>query len=113
MDPVGKTIIITGASSGIGAATARALADAGANVVLAARDSTRLTELADRLRGRARAIPVNVADPTDVQRLVDQTLAVYNRIDVVINNAGVGLASPVACLLCAQRWMSICSVRSL
>jgi short-subunit dehydrogenase len=98
MDPAGKTIIITGASSGIGAATARALADAGANVVLAARDATRLAELADRLRGRARAIPVNVADPTDVQRLVEQTLAAYNRIDVVINNAGVGLASPVACL---------------
>ena len=75
MDPAGKTIIITGASSGIGAATARALANAGANVVLAARDATRLTELADRLRGRARAIPVNVADPTDVQRLVEQTLA--------------------------------------
>jgi len=98
MDPAGKTIIITGASSGIGAATARALADAGANIVLAARDAPRLAELADRLRGRARAIPVNVADPTDVQRLVEQTLAAYNRIDVVINNAGVGLASPVAYL---------------
>lgn len=102
MDPAGKTIIITGASSGIGAATARALADAGANVVLAARDATRLNELASRLRGRARALPANVADPTDVQRLVEQTLATYNRIDVVINNAGVGLASPVAHLQSAD-----------
>jgi short-subunit dehydrogenase len=96
MDPSGKVVIITGASSGIGAATAHALAVAGARVVLTARDAARLDDLAFRLRGGALAIPADVAEPTAVQRLVEQTLAAYNRIDVVINNAGVGLASPVA-----------------
>ncbi|MCS6841101.1 MAG: SDR family oxidoreductase [Roseiflexus sp.] len=96
MDPAGKVVIITGASSGIGAATARALAGVGAHVVLTARDAARLNDLACQLSGRVMAFPANVADPTEMQRLVAEVIKVYQRIDVVINNAGVGLASPVA-----------------
>ncbi|ABU59943.1 SDR family NAD(P)-dependent oxidoreductase [Roseiflexus castenholzii] len=96
MDPVGKVVLVTGASSGIGAATARALVSAGAHVVLTARDAARLNDLARQLKGRARAIPVDVADPIGVERLVAEIIDSYRRIDVVINNAGVGLASPVA-----------------
>lgn len=96
MDPAGKVVIITGASSGIGAATARALAAAGAHVVLTARDAARLDDLACQLNGRAITVPADIADPTGVQRLVAEVINVYQRIDVVINNAGVGLASPVA-----------------
>ncbi len=96
MDPAGKVVLITGASSGIGAATARALAAAGAHVVLTARDTARLDALARELNGRARAIPANVADPIEVQRLVAEVITTWQRIDVLINNAGVGLASPVA-----------------
>lgn len=96
MDPAGKVVIITGASSGIGAATSRALAAVGAHVVLTARDADRLNDLARQLNGRARAVPADIADPVEVQRLVAEVINAYQRIDVVINNAGVGLASPVA-----------------
>lgn len=102
MDPAGKVVIVTGASSGIGAATARALVAAGAHVALTARDAVRLDDLARQLHGRARAIPADIADPIAVQRLVTEVTNVYQRIDVVINNAGVGLASPVARLQSAD-----------
>jgi short-subunit dehydrogenase len=95
MNPSGRTVIITGASSGIGAATARAFAAAGANVVLAARDETRLATLAQGLAGRPLVAPTDIADRYAVKALVAQTIATFGGIDIVINNAGVGLAAPV------------------
>jgi NAD(P)-dependent dehydrogenase (short-subunit alcohol dehydrogenase family) len=96
MHPKGKTIIITGASSGIGAATARIFAAAGANVVLAARDEARLQAVAHDLPGRPLVAPTDVARAQDIERLVMTTAATYGGIDLVVNNAGVGLAAPVA-----------------
>ena len=96
MHPADKTVIITGASSGIGAATAQAFAAAGANVVLAARDEARLAAVADTMAGRALIVPTDVSDRRAVERLVGETIATFGGIDIVINNAGVGLAAPVA-----------------
>src|SRR5215216_5304669 len=96
MHPADKTVIITGASSGIGAATARAFAAAGANVVLAARDEARLAAVAGSMDRRALVVPTDVGDRGAVERLVSETEAAFGGIDIVINNAGVGLAAPVA-----------------
>ncbi len=96
MDPNGKVVIITGASAGIGAATARAFADAGARVVLAARNAARLAEVARGLAGPALIVPTDVADRAAVEALVARAVAEYGGIDIVVNNAGVGLAAPVA-----------------
>lgn len=93
-----KTILITGASSGIGAATARTLAQAGARVVLTARGVERLEALAAELPGHPLVLPADLAEPQTPARLVEQTLAARTGLDVLILNAGVGLAAPVASL---------------
>ena len=96
MNPKDKVIIITGASSGIGAAAARAFADAGARVVLAARDAARLAALVDELPGPALPVPTDVADRAAVDALLARVVAEFGGVDIVVNNAGVGLAAPVA-----------------
>ena len=96
MHPNGKTVIITGASSGIGAATARIFASAGARVVLAARDEARLADVARGLPGQPLAVPTDITDRGAIERLVAETVATCGGIDLLINNAGVGLAAPVA-----------------
>jgi NADP-dependent 3-hydroxy acid dehydrogenase YdfG len=90
MDIDGKVCIITGASSGIGAATARLLSGLGAQVVLAARRAERLQALAAELPGSL-AVATDVTLPGHVQRLVNQAVATYGRVDVLVNNAGQGL----------------------
>jgi short-subunit dehydrogenase len=87
-----KVCVVTGASSGIGEATARALAAAGAHVVLAARREHRLAGVADLIRRKGHtALPVrcDVAVSTDVERLVEETERAFGRCDVLVNNAGV------------------------
>lgn len=94
----GKVVAITGASSGIGAATARRLANRGAAVVLGARRADRLDALAAEIRaagGRANAVTVDVTDAGDLQRLVDTAVSEYGRLDVLISNAGIGPISPM------------------
>src|SRR5215217_4156826 len=98
MHPADKTVIITGASSGIGAATAQAFAAAGANVVLAARDQAKLTVVADSINGRTLIVPTDVSDRSAIERLVTETVTTFGGVDIVINNAGVGLAAPVAAM---------------
>jgi short-subunit dehydrogenase len=95
MHPADKTVIITGASSGIGAATAQAFAAAGANVVLAARDQARLAQVAGTMKGRSLIVPTDVGDRQAIERLVAETVATFGGVDIVVNNAGVGLAAPV------------------
>ncbi len=81
----GKVAIITGASSGVGEAAAHAFARAGANVVLAARSREKIEATARAIGGLA--VPTDVSRLDDLQKLVDQTLAAYGRIDVLVNNA--------------------------
>ena len=85
-----SVIVITGASSGIGAATARAASLAGARVVLAARRENRITTLAGEL-DRAIAVTCDVTDKAQVDALVQAALRKFGRIDVLVNNAGQGL----------------------
>lgn len=94
----GKIIVITGASSGLGEATARRLSEQGATVVLAARRSDRITALAEELKGLGRqalAVTTDVTKVEQVQALVDATAQTYGRIDVMINNAGLMPHSPL------------------
>jgi short-subunit dehydrogenase len=89
----GAVAIVTGASSGIGAATARELARRGARVVLAARRLDVLEARAQEIReagGEAIAIATDVGDPDQVTRLVDRTVAACGPVDVLVNNAGTG-----------------------
>jgi short-subunit dehydrogenase len=95
-DPRGRVALVTGASSGIGEATARALADAGHRVALCARRNDRLERLAAEITtrgGEAAAHPVDVTDGVAVQAVVDAVAARWGRLDVLINNAGRGLAA--------------------
>lgn len=88
----GKTVVITGASSGMGAAAARHLAGEGAAVVLGARRADRIDALAAEIRdsgGRAIAVATDVTKRLDLERLVGAAIDAYGRIDVLINNAGV------------------------
>jgi short-subunit dehydrogenase len=89
----GKTVVITGASSGIGRATAERLAECGAKIVLAARDKTALREVAELCAAKgtsAIAVPTDVTDLAAVKHLVDEALARFGHIDIWFNNAGVG-----------------------
>ncbi len=88
----GKVVVITGASSGIGEATARLLANRGARVVLGARRKERLATLADEIKaagGTASFLLADVTKRADVEALVRLAVDTYGRLDVVVNNAGV------------------------
>lgn len=96
-----KIVLITGASSGIGEATARALANAGAAVVLGARRTDRLEELAKDITaagGRAICRSLDVTSRDSVQSFADAAVKEFGRIDVIINNAGIMPLSPMASL---------------
>jgi len=87
----GQVVIVTGASSGIGAATALLLTGRGAHVVLAARREPELRGVAETCAGEAPLIvPTDMTQPGEIRRLVEKTLETYGRIDVVVNNAGIG-----------------------
>jgi NAD(P)-dependent dehydrogenase (short-subunit alcohol dehydrogenase family) len=88
----GKVTIVTGASRGIGAAAARLLAEAGAAVVLAARDEEALISVAGQINadgGDALVVPTDVSDPGSVERLVARVIKVTGRLDAAFNNAGL------------------------
>jgi NADP-dependent 3-hydroxy acid dehydrogenase YdfG len=94
----GKIVVITGASSGLGEATARHLSAKGATVVLGARRIDRIKSLADELTaggGKALAIATDVTHCDQVKKLVDAAVKTYGRIDVMINNAGLMPNSPL------------------
>ena len=84
-----KVALVTGASSGIGLATARALADAGALLVLAARSGEKLEQAAHDLGGAATAIVTDVTSTKEVDELIAKTIQLHGRIDILIANAGI------------------------
>ncbi|KAA5539473.1 SDR family oxidoreductase [Roseiconus nitratireducens] len=97
----GKVIVVTGASSGLGAAAARHLSSAGATLVLGARRQNRISELADELKGNggtASAVPTDVTDQDQVKQLVKAAVDQFGRIDVMLNNAGLMQQSPLEAL---------------
>ena len=89
MNMNGKTVLITGASRGIGAAAARVFAEAGANVALIARSTADIADLAQEIGARAIAIPCDVSKYVEVSAAVATTIAAFGQLDVLINNAGV------------------------
>jgi len=94
----GTAALITGASSGIGAATARRLAADGASVALVARRRDRLEALAgeiDRAGGNALVVEANITDRTQAEAAVRQTIERFGRLDILVNNAGLMLLGPV------------------
>lgn len=93
----GKVAVVTGASSGLGVTFARALAEAGADVVLGARRTDRLAETAELVEAagrRAFSVETDVADPAACDRLVARAMEALGHVDVLVNNAGVGTAVP-------------------
>ncbi len=93
----GRVVIVTGASSGLGASTARVVAAAGADVVLAARRVDRLEETAQAVRDAGRrvlAVPTDVADPEQCTALVTAAVAEFGEVHGLVNNAGIGTAVP-------------------
>jgi len=92
----GKTAVVTGASSGIGAATTRLLAQQKCNVVLAARREDRLNGLAAELGEGALAVPTDVTDPAACEALVSRAVEDFGSVDILVANAGLGLYGSIA-----------------
>ena len=96
MDLKNATILVTGASSGIGAAIARELSKAGAKVALAARSEEKLKEVAESLEGpNALVVPFDVTDPDGVKKGIEKVVEEFGSLDVLVNNAGLGTFNPL------------------
>src|SRR5438105_5215446 len=96
-DLEGQTALVTGASRGIGRDTARALANAGARVAVAARDRAALDSLADEISsagGEAHAIELDLLDIDSIERAVAAAVERLGRLDILVNNAGIGEEKP-------------------
>jgi NAD(P)-dependent dehydrogenase (short-subunit alcohol dehydrogenase family) len=121
-----KVVVVTGASSGLGVAFARGLAEAGADIGLGARRVGRLEEtrqLVEAVGRRAVIVATDVSNPVQCQRLVDTTVSELGGVDVLVNNAGVGTAVPatretseafratIEVNLCGSYWMAQACVR--
>jgi len=99
MDISGKVVLITGASMGIGLATAQVFSRAGARLALVARSGVLLAGLVEELRaqgGEALAIPADLFDPEQITRAIAETVAHFGHLDILINNAGQAAAGTVA-----------------
>ncbi|MDE1189037.1 MAG: SDR family oxidoreductase [Pantoea sp.] len=108
----GKVVVITGASSGLGEATARHLAALGAKVVLGARRLDKMTAIVEDIRadgGVASALVTDVTRRADLDALVAHAVAVFGRVDVMINNAGLMAISPISELR-VEEWDSMIDI---
>ena len=112
----GQVAVVTGASSGIGRAVAGALATEGASVVVTARREERLAEVVAEITGAggtALAVPADVADEVDVDRLHDAAVERFGQVDIVVNNVGVGSYGPLPSMSVEDYdWMMRSNVRS-
>src|ERR1700758_1304864 len=93
----GRVTIVTGASSGWGVAFAHGFAEAGSDLVICARRADRLSDTAEELRAQGRRclpVPADVTDVEDCERVVEAAMEAFGRIDVLVNNAGIGNAVP-------------------
>ena len=110
----GRGAVVTGAGRGIGAAIAKALCKAGANVVLSARSEAEIDELAAELRAaghRATALRCDVADPDSVAGLAGAAIAALDTVDILVNNAGTASSAPLA-RLTLQEWDRLMAVNA-
>src|SRR5919108_3721995 len=101
----GRTAIVTGASGGLGKETALALAEVGCDVVIAARNRQALDEVASAVEQKGRrclAMPTDITQAADVQRLVDRTIERFGGIDILVNNAAIAVDKPIADLTEAE-----------
>ncbi|AQA20753.1 KR domain protein [Rhodococcus sp. MTM3W5.2] len=92
-----KVVVVTGASSGLGVAFAVACAEAGADIVLAARRVDKLERTAELVRNTGRealCVSTDIADPGQAQHMIDAAMERFGRVDVLVNNAGIGTAHP-------------------
>ncbi|MCI1207529.1 MAG: SDR family oxidoreductase, partial [Microbacteriaceae bacterium] len=95
----GKTVLVTGAGSGIGQAIAQGFLENGARVVVAGRRANRLTEtIAEARPGQALAVPTDVADRSSVDTLVARTISEFGSLDVVVSNAALYASGPLSAL---------------
>ena len=108
----GKVAVVTGSSSGLGVTFAQALAEVGANIVLAARRIDKLNQVADsiaKLGVKVTSIQCDVSQPNQVQSLVDETIKTFGRLDILVNNAGVAAMSP-ATDISVEDWNRVVSI---
>ena len=109
---IGRTAVVTGASSGLGRATALALAQAGADVALIARTDTALRDVADDIVAigpRALPLPLDLADAPSLLGAVDRTVDAFGRIDILVNAAGTDVPGPAA-ELAIEDWDRVLAV---
>ena len=110
----GKVAIITGASRGIGKSIAITLSRQGINIALAARSADKLNQVKKEIEdsgGKALCIPTDIADEKQIQELVRQTISHFGRLDIVINNAAIGIFKPLA-ETSLEEWKMVMSVNS-
>ncbi len=91
-----RVVVLTGASSGLGRGFARALAAVGADLVLAARRLEQLEELAAELSAQVEVVRADVSSPEDCRRVAEAAASRFGRVDVLVNNAGIGTAVPAS-----------------
>lgn len=101
----GRVALVTGSGRGIGKAIAESLAREGAHVILTGRTASQVEQAARSIReggGQARGVPADITDEREVVRLVDEALKVSGAVDVLVNNAGIGVFKPVAAMDVAE-----------
>jgi len=109
----GKTMIVTGASQGIGEAIAKGFARAGANIILVSRNLSALERVAREIEGlgrKALAISADIGNPEGIEKVVETTLKVFPRIDVLLNNAGISPVLKKAEEMALKEWEEIVKV---